>query len=59
MKNKNKRIKRVFSSIYDVADLWAKQSQSDARCKNAYFQNESIYSYGSHYLLGKIIAHGL
>lgn len=47
-----KRIKKVFSNADQVIHLWANQSQSDARCKNCYFENDKVWSYGSHYLLG-------
>jgi hypothetical protein len=50
-----KRIKRVFSNADQVIHLWANQSQSDARCRNAYFEGESVFSYGSHYELGRFI----
>lgn len=56
MKNqkKNKRMKHCFSNCDDVAKLWAAQSQSRAHCKNAFFENKIIYSYGKHYTLGII-----
>lgn len=50
-----KRIKKVFSNADQVIHLWANQSQTDARCRNAYFEGESVYSYGSHYELGRLI----
>ena len=51
----NKRIKKVFSNADQVIHLWANQSQSDARCRNAFFNGKSIYSYGHHYELGRFI----
>lgn len=50
-------MKHVFSSAYDVAHLWAHQLQSDARCSNTqlYFEGTTIYSYGSHFPVGKIV----
>lgn len=51
---KPKRLKRVFSSADQVLHLWANQSQSDARCKNVFFQGDSVWSYGYHYKLGKL-----
>jgi hypothetical protein len=51
----SKRIKKVFSSSSQVIHLWANQSQSDARCRNVFFEGLSIYSYGRHYELGRFI----
>lgn len=50
-----KRIKKVFSNADEVIHIWANQSQSDARCKNAYFEGRSVWSYGSHYELGRLV----
>lgn len=47
-------MKRVYSNASLVISIWANQSQSDARCKNAFFENKKIWSYGSHYLLGEL-----
>lgn len=54
-KTKTKRIKRAFGSASAVAELWAKQSQDSAHCKNAFFKGRDLYSYGYHYLLGRIL----
>ena len=54
-KAKTKRIRQVFGSASKVAELWASQSQDSARCKNAFFEGRDLYSYGRHYLLGRII----
>lgn len=48
-------MKRVFSSHDQVVHLWANQSQTDARCKNVYFEGRSIWSYGRHYELGRLV----
>lgn len=50
-------MKHVFSSAYDVAHLWAHQLQSNARCSNTslYFDGNTIYSYGTHFPVGKIV----
>lgn len=50
-----KRIKYVYQNASQVAFIWAKQSQTTARCKNAAFDDKSICSYGSHYLLGRLM----
>lgn len=55
MKNeKQKRLKRVFGSASEVLHRWANQAQDEARCKNVFFSGSKVYSYGNHYLLGKI-----
>lgn len=54
-KAKPKRIKRVFSNPDRVLHLWANQTQSDARSKNVYFEGDTAYSYGRHYVLGRLI----
>jgi hypothetical protein len=51
----SKRIKRVFSSADQVIHLWANQTQSDARCANVFFEGKSVYSYGRHYELGRLV----
>jgi hypothetical protein len=59
MKAKNKRPKLVYSSSSQVFHLWANQTQSYARqggrLTRAYFQDESCYSYGAHFEVGRIV----
>ncbi len=50
-----KRMKRVFQNSAEVIHLWANQSQSEARCKNAFYNGTRLYSYGQHYLLANLI----
>ncbi len=54
-----KRIKKVFTSSHQVFNLWAAQSQSDARQggnrTRSFFEGVSCYSYGMHYELGRIV----
>lgn len=38
-------MKRVYSTSYEVAHLWANQTQSDARCRNTHFDGKTYYSY--------------
>jgi len=47
-------MKRVVNK-YTVAHLWANQEQEDARTPtgNLYFNSNGIFSYGSHFLIGK------
>lgn len=49
-----KRLKRVYSTSDQVLHLWANQTQSDARCSNVFFNGKSVWSYGSHYELGRL-----
>lgn len=51
----SKRTKSVYQNTSEIAELWAKQSQASARCKNAAFDGKSICSYGVHYLLGRLL----
>jgi hypothetical protein len=51
---KKKRIKYVFRNIDEIVHLWAHQSQEEARCRNAYFEKETIYSYGRHFPIARI-----
>lgn len=48
-------MKHVFTDPSTVAHLWANQEQEDARTGNGnfYFQNNTIYSYGSHFPIAK------
>jgi hypothetical protein len=48
-------MKKVFTNSYDVIHLFAQRSQSEANCKNVFFENNRIYSYGHHYLLAEFI----
>lgn len=38
-----------------VAHLWANESQESANGSNFYFEGESIYSYGRHFEIGRIV----
>ena len=51
------RIKQVFSGKDQIAHLWAHQLQKHARnsLNNFYFYSESIYSYGSHFEIARIV----
>ena len=50
-------MKTVFTDVSHIAHLWANQTQDEARNsgRNFYFHNESIFSYGSHFCIGKHI----
>lgn len=51
------RIKQVFTSKDEIAHLWAYQTQDHARIGNYsfYFNGKSIYSYGSHFEIARIL----
>lgn len=38
-----------------VAHLWANEMKEFANGSNFYFEDESIYSYGSHFEVGRIV----
>lgn len=38
-----------------VAHLWANEKQESAHGSNFYFEGESIYSYGRHFEVGRIV----
>lgn len=46
------RVREVMSSFEEVAHLWAAQSQSSARYRDMYFSGATLYSYGSHFIIG-------
>lgn len=52
---KSKRMRHRFNDSSEVAQLWANQSQDRAHCRNVFFECDRIYSYGWHFLLGRII----
>jgi hypothetical protein len=53
-------MKTVFSSK-EVAHIWAQNNQKEGRnsAGNIYFRNGEIYSYGSHFCMGKILPSGI
>ena len=51
----SKRIKTVFGSAEEVCHLWAHQTQETAKSSNCYFNGDTVYSYGSHFPMGKIV----
>ena len=48
-------MKTVFTHSLAVIHLFAQKSQTEAKCKNVFFENNRIYSYGRHYLLAEFI----
>jgi len=44
-----------YKSKADVAHLWAHQLQESAYCGNLYFEGDTIYSYGSHFPISRIV----
>lgn len=57
---KAKRQKHVFDTG-EIPHLWAHQTQSEARNANKklYFEGPTIYSYGSHFPIARIVTRGL
>ena len=54
----NKRVKQVFQDESEIAHLWAHKAQSSARNRqgNFYFSGDTIYSYGAHFPIARIVA---
>jgi hypothetical protein len=52
----SKRIKQCFKDKYEVSHIWAQQKQDRGWCSGhrVFFNGTDIYSYGHHYLLGRI-----
>lgn len=62
-----KRQKFVFSNMEKLAPVWAAQKQNNARCPTnrgrdgysrvcaGFFEGKNLFSYGNHYLLGRIL----
>jgi len=50
-------MKKVFQNTSEVVHVFAQQTQSEGRNQSGsiYFEENRIYSYGSHYLLGEFI----
>lgn len=48
-------MRNVFSSHSELAHVWANQLQASGRGGNMFFNGASIYSYGSHYEIAKIV----
>ena len=51
---KNKRMKRVFGNFSEIVHLWANKTQDEAKCRNGYFEGDTIYSYGRHFPIARI-----
>lgn len=54
---KTGRQKQVFADIDEIAHLWAHQGQESARNAqgNFYFSGDTIYSYGDHFPIARIV----
>lgn len=51
-------MRRVLKSNKEVAHYWANQVQSEGRGSSFYFVGPRIYSYGSHFLIARILPNG-
>lgn len=51
------RIKRVFADEKEIAHLWFHQAQDSARNRQGtfYFSGDTIYSYGSHFPIARLV----
>jgi hypothetical protein len=54
--NKTNKMKKIFSSRSAVCHKFNEQSQSEGRAGNIFFDTDTIYSYGYHYVLGQFIS---
>ena len=54
--NKTNKMKKVFSSRSAVCHKFNEQSQSEGRAGNIFFDTDTIYSYGYHYVLGQFVS---
>lgn len=48
-------MKKVFSSNSALAHAWANQLQSEGRGSSMFFYGDTIYSYGYHYQIAKLV----
>jgi hypothetical protein len=48
-------MKTKFTSNASLSHAWANQLQDHGRTENMFFENDTIYSYGRHYIIGKQI----
>lgn len=45
-------MKKVFRNSGEVSHRWANKLQAEGRCRNAFFDGDTYYSYGRHYVIG-------
>lgn len=53
-KETGRRVRAVLSGESEVAHIWAAQSQTHGRYRSIYFNGRTLFSYGSHYVIGFI-----
>jgi hypothetical protein len=49
-------MKKAFSNHSAVCHKFNEQSQNEGRAGNIFFDTDTIYSYGYHYVLGQFIS---
>jgi hypothetical protein len=49
-------MKTKFTSNASLSHAWANQLQDNGRTENMFFEYDTIYSYGKHYIIGKQVA---
>lgn len=45
-------MKKVFRNSGEVVHIWANKLQAEGRCRNTFFEGDTYYSYGRHYVIG-------
>jgi len=50
---KTKRVKKVFSNMYDIAHIFANEPGRDCKFGNGFVENDVIYSYNYHFPIAK------
>lgn len=53
------RVRAVLKGESEVAHVWASESQSHGRYRSIYFHGATLYSYGSHYIISRIMSDGI
>lgn len=51
-------MKKVFRNADELSHVWANKLQAEGRCSNTFFECDTYYSYGRHYVIGKHLPDG-
>lgn len=51
-------MKKVFRNSGEVVHIWANKLQAEGRCRNTFFEGDTYYSYGRHYVIGQHLPDG-
>jgi hypothetical protein len=52
-------MRKTLRNNQEVAHVWASQSQSEGKCGNMFFEGPSIFSYGHHFEIARIVKPGV